>query len=83
MTKQNKDKILFQAKKMCLARHVRLTLTTQREVILRLIAAQLLPLMIYLEERTEQEPKAKPPTIYPGLVFILEPGFIHSQDIIN
>lgn len=83
MTKQDQEKILSQAKKICKARDVRLT--PQREEVLRLIAAQPCAISAYdlLDLLRISEPKAKPPTIYRGLEFLLEQGFIHKIESTN
>jgi len=83
MTKQDQEKILSQAKKICQARNVRLT--PQREEVLRLIAAQPCAISAYdlLNLLRISEPQAKPPTIYRGLEFLLEQGFIHKIESTN
>ncbi|WGL98116.1 zinc uptake transcriptional repressor Zur [Arsenophonus sp. aPb] len=83
MTKQDQEKILSQAKKICQARNVRLT--PQREEVLRLIAAQPCAISAYdlLDLLRISEPQAKPPTIYRGLEFLLEQGFIHKIESTN
>ncbi|SPP31852.1 Zinc uptake regulation protein [Arsenophonus endosymbiont of Aleurodicus floccissimus] len=83
MAKQDQEKILSQAKKICQARNVRLT--PQREEVLRLIAAQPCSISAYdlLDLLRISEPQAKPPTIYRGLEFLLEQGFIHKIESTN
>ncbi|MFS1537385.1 MAG: zinc uptake transcriptional repressor Zur [Candidatus Phlomobacter fragariae] len=83
MTKQDQEKILYQAKKICQARNVRLT--RQREEVLRLIAIQSCAISAYdlLDLLRISEPQAKPPTIYRGLEFLLEQGFIHKIESTN
>ncbi|WGO83348.1 zinc uptake transcriptional repressor Zur [Arsenophonus apicola] len=83
MTKQDQEKILSQAKKICQARNVRLT--PQREEVLRLVAAQPCAISAYdlLDLLRISEPQAKPPTIYRGLEFLLEQGFIHKIESTN
>lgn len=74
---------MSQAKKICQARNVRLT--PQREEVLRLIAAQPCAISAYdlLDLLRISEPQAKPPTIYRGLEFLLEQGFIHKIESTN
>lgn len=83
MIKQDQEKILSQAKKICQVRNVRLT--PQREEVLRLIAVQHCAISAYdlLDLLRVSEPQAKPPTIYRGLEFLLEQGFIHKIESIN
>lgn len=83
MTNQDQGKILFQAKKICQARNVRLT--PQREEILRLVADKPYAISAYdlLDLLRISEPQAKPTTIYRGLEFLLEQGFIHKIESIN
>lgn len=83
MTKQDQEKLLSQAKKICQARNVRLT--PQREEVLRLIAAQPCAISAYdlLDLLRISEPQAKPPTIYRGLEFLLEQGLIHKIESTN
>ncbi|MGP1931363.1 MAG: zinc uptake transcriptional repressor Zur [Arsenophonus sp. ET-YP4-MAG3] len=83
MIKQEQKKMLFQAKKICKIRNVRLT--PQREEIFCLIIAQSCAISAYdlLDLLRISEPQAKPPTIYRGLDFLLKQGFIHKIESIN
>ncbi|PHM73163.1 zinc uptake transcriptional repressor Zur [Xenorhabdus kozodoii] len=79
----NQKKLLTQAETICLSRGVRLT--PQRLEILRLIAEQPSAISAYdlLDLLREVEPQAKPPTVYRGLEFLLEQGFIHKIESTN
>ncbi|MDC9595008.1 zinc uptake transcriptional repressor Zur [Xenorhabdus sp. IM139775] len=79
----NQKKLLAQAKAICLSRGVRLT--PQRLEILRLITEQPSAISAYdlLDLLREVEPQAKPPTVYRGLEFLLEQGFIHKIESTN
>ncbi|PHM49052.1 zinc uptake transcriptional repressor Zur [Xenorhabdus miraniensis] len=79
----NQKKLLAQAETICLSRGVRLT--PQRLEILRLIAEQPSAISAYdlLDLLREVEPQAKPPTVYRGLEFLLEQGFIHKIESTN
>lgn len=75
----NFTKLVFQIKKLCKKRHVRLT--SQRLEVLRLIFQQhngsisAYNLLNLLQQSVL--PNAKPSTIYRALNFLLEQGFIH------
>ncbi|AYA42212.1 zinc uptake transcriptional repressor Zur [Xenorhabdus nematophila] len=79
----NQKKLLAQAETICLSRGVRLT--PQRLEILRLITEQPGAISAYdlLDLLREVEPQAKPPTVYRGLEFLLEQGFIHKIESTN
>ncbi|QTL40828.1 zinc uptake transcriptional repressor Zur [Xenorhabdus budapestensis] len=79
----NQKKLLTQAEAICLSRGVRLT--PQRLEILRLISAQPGAISAYdlLDLLREVEPQAKPPTVYRGLEFLLEQGFVHKIESTN
>ncbi|CDG18950.1 zinc uptake transcriptional repressor Zur [Xenorhabdus doucetiae] len=79
----NQKKLLAQAEAICLSRGVRLT--PQRLEILRLITQQPGAISAYdlLDLLREVEPQAKPPTVYRGLEFLLEQGFIHKIESTN
>ncbi|MGJ7252155.1 zinc uptake transcriptional repressor Zur [Morganella morganii] len=75
--------LLKKAEALCLSRSVRMT--SQRKSILQLIAGQPGAISAYelLDLLRETEPQAKPPTIYRGLEFLLEQGFIHKIESTN
>ncbi|CDG22758.1 Zinc uptake regulation protein [Xenorhabdus poinarii G6] len=79
----NPKKLLAQAETICLSRGVRLT--PQRLEILRLMTEQPGAISAYdlLDLLREVEPQAKPPTVYRGLEFLLEQGFIHKIESTN
>ncbi|PHM51099.1 zinc uptake transcriptional repressor Zur [Xenorhabdus sp. KK7.4] len=83
MKTTNQKKLLTQAEAICLSRGVRLT--PQRLEILRLISAQPGAISAYdlLDLLREVEPQAKPPTVYRGLEFLLEQGFVHKIESTN
>ncbi|HDN2511609.1 MULTISPECIES: zinc uptake transcriptional repressor Zur [Providencia] len=83
MKKMSEDKILVMAERICQSRGVRLT--PQRETVLRLIAQQHGAISAYdlLDLLREVEPQAKPPTVYRGLEFLMEQGFIHKIESTN
>ena len=83
MKRMNEDKILAMAENICQSRGVRLT--PQRETVLRLIAQQHGAISAYdlLDLLREIEPQAKPPTVYRGLEFLMEQGFIHKIESTN
>ena len=75
--------LLKKAEALCQSRSVRMT--SQRKAILQLIAGQHGAISAYelLDLLRETEPQAKPPTIYRGLEFLLEQGFIHKIESTN
>ncbi|UNH38621.1 zinc uptake transcriptional repressor Zur [Moellerella wisconsensis] len=77
------NKLLVMAETICQSRGVRLT--PQRATVLRLIAEQPGAISAYdlLDLLREIEPQAKPPTVYRGLEFLLEQGFIHKIESTN
>lgn len=79
----NLDNLLQKAQTLCQSRGVRLT--SQRLSVLRLIAEQPGAISAYdlLDLLREVEPQAKPPTVYRGLEFLLEQGFIHKIESTN
>ncbi|MEQ5226792.1 zinc uptake transcriptional repressor Zur [Proteus cibi] len=79
----NEEKLLAQAEKICQKRGVRLT--SQRLAVLRLIMQQPSAISAYdlLDLLRQVEPQAKPPTVYRGLEFLLEQGFIHKIESTN
>lgn len=79
----NEEKLLAQAEKICQKRGVRLT--SQRLAVLRLIMQQPTAISAYdlLDLLRQVEPQAKPPTVYRGLEFLLEQGFIHKIESTN
>ncbi|BBU97803.1 zinc uptake transcriptional repressor Zur [Providencia rettgeri] len=83
MKRMNEEKILAMAENICQSRGVRLT--PQRETVLRLIAQQHGAISAYdlLDLLREIEPQAKPPTVYRGLEFLMEQGFIHKIESTN
>ncbi|OAT50386.1 zinc uptake transcriptional repressor Zur [Providencia heimbachae] len=83
MKKMSEDMLLVMAERICLSRGVRLT--PQRETVLRLIAKQHGAISAYdlLDLLREVEPQAKPPTVYRGLEFLMEQGFIHKIESTN
>ncbi len=68
---------------ICESRGVRLT--PQRKRVFELISNQTSASTAYdlLDELKKTEPKAKPPTIYRALEFLLEQGFIHRVESNN
>ncbi|HBO21385.1 MAG TPA: transcriptional regulator Zur [Providencia sp.] len=83
MKKMNEEMLLVMAERICQSRGVRLT--PQRETVLRLIAKQHGAISAYdlLDLLREVEPQAKPPTVYRGLEFLMEQGFIHKIESTN
>ena len=83
MEKMIGSKLLAMAENICQSRSVRLT--PQRATVLRLIAEQPGAISAYdlLDLLREIEPQAKPPTVYRGLEFLLEQGFIHKIESTN
>ncbi|CAG9408981.1 Zinc uptake regulation protein [Providencia alcalifaciens] len=83
MTIISEDMLLTTAERICQSRGVRLT--PQRETVLRLIAQQHGAISAYdlLDLLREIEPQAKPPTVYRGLEFLMEQGFIHKIESTN
>ena len=83
MKKMSADMLLATAKRICESKGVRLT--PQRETVLRLIAQQSRAISAYdlLDLLREIEPQAKPPTVYRGLEFLMEQGFIHKIESTN
>ena len=79
----SEDMLLTTAERICQSRGVRLT--PQRETVLRLIAQQHGAISAYdlLDLLREIEPQAKPPTVYRGLEFLMEQGFIHKIESTN
>ncbi len=77
------EQILSQAEKLCQQRNVRLT--PQRLEVLRLLTEQNGAISAYdlLDLLRTAEPRAKPPTIYRALDFLLEQGFIHRVESNN
>ena len=83
MKKISEDMLLEMAERICQSKGVRLT--PQRETVLRLIAQQHGAISAYdlLDLLREVEPQAKPPTVYRGLEFLMEQGFIHKIESTN
>ena len=77
------ERMLDKAQKLCLQRNVRLT--PQRFQVLKLMMQQDNAISAYdlLDLLRIIEPKAKPPTIYRALEFLLEQGFIHKIESTN
>lgn len=77
------ERMLDKAQKLCLQRDVRLT--PQRFQVLKLMMQQDSAISAYdlLDLLRILEPKAKPPTIYRALEFLLEQGFIHKIESTN
>lgn len=74
---------LARAEAICAKRGVRLT--AQRKEVLRLIWTSRQPVKAYslLTELQKADSKAKPPTVYRALDFLLEQGLIHRLDSLN
>jgi Fur family zinc uptake transcriptional regulator len=77
------ERMLDKAQRLCLQRDVRLT--PQRLEVLKLMIQQDNAISAYdlLDLLRHSEPKAKPPTIYRALEFLLEQGFIHKIESTN
>ncbi|WP_448567231.1 zinc uptake transcriptional repressor Zur [Thalassotalea ganghwensis] len=79
----NAQKLLAQAKQVCLSRGARLTVT--REQVFRLLAEHQGALGAYelLEKLKALDPAAKPATVYRALDFLSKQGFVHKIESIN
>ncbi len=79
----NQKKWIAQAENLCKQRHVRLT--PQRLEVLRLMAQQPGAISAYnlLDLLRVSEPKAKPPTVYRALDFLMGQGLIHRVESAN
>ncbi|MGC9403968.1 zinc uptake transcriptional repressor Zur [Vibrio genomosp. F10] len=77
------QKLLEQVESICMARGVRLT--PQRKSVFKLICSSKKASSAYelLEELKKTEPRAKPPTVYRALDFLMEQGFIHRVESTN
>ncbi|MFC5078751.1 Zinc uptake regulation protein [Vibrio thalassae] len=77
------QKLIQQLEDICSARGVRLT--PQRRTVYELIYENKKASSAYelLEQLKISEPKAKPPTVYRALDFLLEQGFIHRVESTN
>lgn len=77
------DKIITEAEHLCLQRGARLT--AQRSTVLRLMIEHNSTISAYdlLDKLRQNEPQAKPPTVYRALDFLLEQGFIHRVESNN
>lgn len=77
------ERMLDKAQSLCVQRDVRLT--PQRFKVLKLMMQQKNAISAYdlLDLFRTIEPKAKPPTIYRALEFLLEQGFIHKIESTN
>lgn len=74
---------LSKINKLCWARHVRLTPQRQSVLKLMLSAGRAMSAYDLLDQLKKIEPKAKPPTIYRALNFLIEQGFIHKVESLN
>ncbi|GEM76721.1 zinc uptake transcriptional repressor Zur [Vibrio sagamiensis] len=83
MVKDLNPTLLEQIELTCTKRGVRLT--PQRKRVFELIYSNRRASSAYelLEQLKESEPKAKPPTVYRALDFLLEQGFIHRVESNN
>ncbi|MBA5762669.1 zinc uptake transcriptional repressor Zur [Vibrio sp. 404] len=77
------QELIKQTEEICAARGVRFT--PQRKQVFQLICASPKASSAYelLEQLQITEPKAKPPTVYRALDFLLEQGFIHRVESTN
>ncbi|MCL9777069.1 zinc uptake transcriptional repressor Zur [Vibrio methylphosphonaticus] len=77
------QQLIQQVEDICTARGVRLT--PQRRSVFVLICENKKASSAYelLEQLKASEPKAKPPTVYRALDFLLEQGFIHRVESTN
>jgi Fur family zinc uptake transcriptional regulator len=74
---------LTKAEEICAERGLRLT--PQRRQVLTLIWQSHRPMKAYdlLEQMQQDDPSAKPPTVYRALDFLMEQGLIHRLDSLN
>lgn len=80
---QYNKKIIDDIEAVCKKRNVKLT--NQRKIVLEIMLKSATAMSAYdlLDLLKEQEPQAKPPTIYRALEFLLEQGFIHKVESSN
>lgn len=74
---------LHEIENVCKKRNVKLT--NQRKIVLQIMLQAQKTMSAYdlLDLLKQQEPQAKPPTIYRALDFLLEQGFIHKVESSN
>lgn len=80
---QYNNKIIDDIEAVCKKRNVKLT--NQRKIVLEIMLKAETAMSAYdlLDLLKQQEPQAKPPTIYRALEFLLEQGFIHKVESSN
>lgn len=83
MNSTKQDTLLAKAQQLCRQRNVRLT--PLRLEVLRLMSQQPGAISAYdlLDLLRIAEPQAKPPTVYRGLDFLMDQGFIHRVESDN
>lgn len=74
---------LSKLNKLCQARRIRLTPQRQSVLELMLSAGKAMSAYDLLDQLKKIEPKAKPPTIYRALNFLIKQGFIHKVESLN
>ncbi len=77
------DEVIVDIKKTCKKRRV--SLTDTREKVLRLLLEEGKSIKAYdlLDKMTQVHPKAKPPTVYRALDFLVAEGLAHRIDSTN
>lgn len=80
---QKQQTIIHDIESVCKKRNVKLT--NQRKIVLAIMVKTARAMSAYdlLDLLKIEEPKAKPPTIYRALEFLLEQGFIHKVESSN
>ncbi|WP_392563041.1 zinc uptake transcriptional repressor Zur [Orbus sturtevantii] len=83
MSQDNALSILNDIEIVCKKRNVKLT--NQRKIVLSIMLQAQKAMSAYdlLDLLKQEEPQAKPPTIYRALDFLLEQGFIHKVESSN
>ncbi|WP_392552876.1 zinc uptake transcriptional repressor Zur [Orbus wheelerorum] len=83
MSRDNHLLILNDIEAVCKKRNVKLT--NQRKIVLNIMLQAQKAMSAYelLDLLKQEEPQAKPPTIYRALDFLLEQGFIHKVESSN
>jgi len=83
MSRDNYLSIISDIEIVCKQRNV--TLTNQRKIVLSIMLQAEKAMSAYdlLDLLKQEEPKAKPPTIYRALDFLLQQGFIHKVESSN
>lgn len=74
---------LAKMNKLCQMRRIRLTPQRQSVLELMLSAGKAMSAYHLLDQLKKIEPKAKPPTIYRALNFLIEQGFVHKVESLN